>query len=575
MLLTRGMLLLLCCLMGYPSAMADPAENFIAVTESVPPSADTYGLDSLKFPHASFAGSDATTLTRLLDGISDNQPAGISRDLLISILTMPVYPDGASAIPVGWFDMRVSKLTRIAAYDEAYRLVSSLPNQFMTATLAERSTDLAFSIGDISKACDATKAWLTSHETDMSVLWTLKSIFCHLYADETAQAELMLGIFMEQYPTEHPLATSLFNGWGNAKAPALPAYNVQKAPLAPLLSAAIQHSKKTRAQERITPAFISDKEVSTLPPSLALTLAEREVFPVALRIALMERATLLGAGNATRLRTLFEQVKPEDILSEQQRRYATYIADILSTQSDANKVSTVNNALLAFKRSYAPSVARALLSKELLMFSETPDRYQLTPELALDVAAFHLERGNLEEARNIKHYLERYSAQSETTAIALASIHQALVLEGSLRSQPEPALPLPAFSEGQRPVVMWMLRRLVVVKQALGEDVPAATESLSLNAPLADSVSVDSTLMVALQEAEQQSRSAELVLRSVQLLGDGRLAYVSDSVLARMISALQKLGLRTQAHALARDAVLNPPVAALNTSGPITASTSP
>lgn len=571
----RGVLLLIVCLMLPHLALAEPAENFIAVTESAPPSADTYGLDSLKFPHASFAGSDAPTLTRLLDGISDNQPAGISRDLLISMLTMPIYPDGASAIPVGWFDMRLSKLTRIAAYDEAYRLVSTLPNQFMTAKLAERSTDLAFTIGDINKACDATKAWLSKHETEVGLLWTLKSIFCHLYDKDTAQAELMLGIFMEQYPTEHPLAAALFSGWGNAKAPALPPYNAQKAPLAPLLSAAIQHSKNAKARERITPAFITDKEVSTLPPSLALALAEREVFPLPLKIALMERATLLGAGNATRLRTLYEQVKPADVLFEQQRRHATYIADILSTQSDANKVSTVNNALLAFKRSYAPSIARALVSKELLAFSEALERYQITPELALDLAAFHLERGNPDEAKNIKRYLERYSAQSEATAIALACINQALALEGSLRSQPEANPPLPAFTEGQRPSVMWMLRRLVIVKQALGEEVPAATSSLSFNAPLADSISVDSPLMVALQEAENQSRSGELVLRSVQLLGDGRLAYVSDNVLARMITALQKLGLRAQAHALARDAVLNPPVAALNTSGPITASAVP
>lgn len=553
--------ILLLALMLPAAAFAQPVDA-ISVQDTASPNADTFGLDSTRFPHVSFAGSAPQTIAGLLSAIPSPLGTGVAKEMLVAILTMPVYPDSASAIPPGWFLLRLDKLIRLAAYEDALRLVSSLPENMLDDQLSRRYVDLALTSGDAETACKQASARLADAATPVDAYWSLRRAFCHRLAGENDQAELVLGIFAEQYPGQQALATSLLTGWGDEKS-LLPPFVPADGESIPLLIASLKHAKESKTAARLGASFITAEQATSLAPALAVALSEQTVFSTPLRIAFAEHAVNAGAGQPEALRNLYEMVKPEDALTAERRTLATLLADIKATQSADNKVSTVANALQAFKHSLNPFIARKLLAKELDTFSSALGSYPLTPELALDLAAYNFERGNVQTVREIKSYLERYATGNEAIGIALAAVNEALALDSLTHGEATPSPMLPEFKNGQRASLLWMLQRLVTVKQTLGTEIPAATATLSFTAPLAASASPDSALLVALQNAENQSLSGELVLRSVQLLNEGKLAYVSDAVLARLLGALRKSGQDAFAMALARDAILNPPVEAL------------
>lgn len=546
----------------------------IDISDTPQPAAATYGIDSMRFPHVEFRGSDPKIITQLLQGISSPLGTGMQKDILAALLMMPVYPDSVDAVPEHWFVIRQEKLLRIGAYEEALRLSASLPEALQSDATARRFVDAALTVGDVETACKQVDSRLKNPSTTIDGYWSLRQIFCQQYAKNDAQAELMLGIFHEQYPEQQALATALLEGWGNAKA-VLPPLTSADAESYPLLVAAMVKAKTSHAEERITAGFVMEKEVPGLPPAVAAALAARDVFPLSLRLVLASRAVAGGAADAAMLRALLEQVKPSDVLPEALRKQALLIADINATQSNDNKVSTVANALLAFKRFYTPYIARALVSKELDSFSRMLGSYPLTPELALDLTAYQLEREKVAEAVAVKNYLERYAAGNEALGIVLGNVREAIAVHKLLHGEAENWPEIGEFTTGQRPSLMWMLHRLVLVRQALKQDVPFATTSLSASAPLADTLSTDSAVMIALEQAENGKRGGEVILRILQLLADGKLAFVSDEVFARCIGALMKLQLDTYALTLAEAALLNPSVAPLSTGGPVTAKVQP
>lgn len=558
MRLLIGILLLA---LAFPAAGYARSADAVTVRNAAGPNADGFGLDSTRFPHVSFAGSEPRTLASLLEGMPP-LGSGLAKAMLVAMLTMPVYPDGISAVPPGWFLLRLDTLIRHAAYEDALRLVSGLPEALLDDPISRRYVDLALTFGDTDAACKIVAARLADNATIIDAYWSLRRAFCGRLAGEADQTDLVLGVFSEQYPKQHALAFSLLSGWGN-KTPFLPPLLPADAESAPLLVAALKHAEASETAARIGADFISADRADTAAPVLAVALSELSVFPVPLRIALLEHAVRAGAGRPEMLRSLYEQVKPGDALPPDRKAAALLIADINATQSGGNKVSTVANALQAFKRSFSPAVARVLLSKELDAFSAAPGDYPLTPELAVDLAAYNLDRGNAAAMREITDYLESHAVGNEAFGIALAVVREASALDGQMRGEAVPYPILPEFTDGESPPVLWTLQRLVTVKRSLGHELPAGTAALSSTAPLAASASPDSALLVALQNAENHALAGELILRSVQLLNGGRLAYASDAVLARLLVAIRKSGQEAFALALARDAVLNPPVESL------------
>lgn len=541
-------------------------QESIRVQDTPTPDASTFGMDSTRFPHVSYAGSTPQQVSTLLAGIPAPLGSGVEKDILTALMMMPVYPDSADAIPPGWFLVRVDKMIRLGAYADALRLVGSLPDGLRDEATTRRYVDLALTLGDLDTACTATTHYLDQSNKQVDGYWNLRQAFCHRVAGEDDKAELMLGIYSEQYPGQQPLAYSLLSNWGNSKE-FLPPYSSADGESVPLLVACLKHSKTSKATERLSAGFITEQEVPGMTPALASALAERGVFAYPLRLKLAALAVASGAADATVLRELLEQAKPSQALPLPLQTQAALLSDINSSQSAENKISAVVHALAAFKQDYTPYVARGIVSRELETFTRSPDSYPLTPELTLDMAAYYIERNNSSSARDVQRYLERRASQDEAFRIALASVRSALYYNRLLGGEETEAGTVPEFTTPQRAELMWALRRLVMVQQALGEDVPAASVSLAQTAPLADTLSPTASTMLALEEAEKNGRSGELLLLSLQLLGDGKLAFVSDEVFARCIRALQQAELTSYAAALAQAAILNPPFAALRSGG--------
>lgn len=562
--------LLVLAILVLASLAAQASAQEISVQDTPLPDASTYGIDSTRFPHVGFKGMTPQTLPPLLESIPSPLGPGLGRDILIALLTMPVYPDSVEALPPGWFTYRIDRMIRLGAYTDALRLVGGLPENLRDETSQRRYVDLALTIGDIDAACKRTQEHLSNPSTPVDNYWSLRQIFCHKVEKKDEQAELMLAVYREQFAGLQTVATSILSDWGSRQS-TLPPFTASDAESVPLIVAAIKHARSSKANDRLSAGFMTEKEIPSLTPAFAMALGERDVFPLSERISMLARAVASGAADPTVLREALEQARPTDGLPPEYRVQATLIADINATQSEQNKTSVVANALSSFKRSYTPYIARGMFTKELESFAQHADSTALTPELAMDMAAYFIERGNSSRAEDVLRMIEGRAAGDESFAIALAAVRSALYYNRQLGSEQQPqATMIPAFSTPQRPGVMWILRRLVMVQKAMGVEVPDETEILSRNAPLPDTASPSPVDMLALEQAESDARDGELVLRCVQLTGNGALAYVSDEVFARCIHAMQKTGQTTYAAAFAQAAIMNPPVAPLQVGGTMT-----
>lgn len=536
----------------------------ISVRDTPLPDASTFGIDSPRFPHVSFAGLPSQGLSALLDGVSPALGPGVGRDIMLALLTMPVYPDSTDALPADWFTYRIDRMIRLGAYADALRLTDALPENLRSENTERRRVDLALTLGDVDAACKRVEGHFADDNAAGSGYWSLRQIFCHKLAGKDEQAELMLAVYQEQFPGEQPVALSVLGQWGNARA-LLPDFSVADAESVPLLIAAIRHAPASHAAERLSAGFLPPQEVERLNPAFAFALAERGVFPLAQRVAMLARAVESGAADPSVLRELLEKSRPADAMPPDYRAQAALLADIGATQSAENKAATVANALNSFKRAYTPYVARGMVSAELESFAAAPQDYPLTPELMLDMAAYGVERNNAARVQQIVQDMERRSQSDEGFAVALAAVRSALYYNRQLGNEQSPAATVPELSAPQRAGVMWMLRRLVSVQEAAGVQIPPKTEALSRAAPLAQTASADPAQMLALEQAQHAGRGGEIVLRCVQLMGKGTLAYVSDEAFARCVGALQEAQQPTYAAALAQAAILNPPVAPLQT----------
>ncbi len=555
-------LLILCMLTG---AKPSFAQDEIRMLDTPAPDASTFGIDSPRFPHVSFAGSSAPAITALLQSIPIPLGPGVGQDMLIALMMMPVYPDSVAAFPADWFTYRVDRLIRQGAYADALRLVDRLPDSLHNETTTRRYVDLALTIGDVDAACAQTQASLKDNTTQVDSYWSLRQAFCQHFEKQPEAAELTLAIFSEQYPAQEALGYRLLAGWGNAQA-TLPPLTMADIASVPLLIASLEHAKSSRAGARLPSDFVPIKEMNGLTPALAVALAKREKLPLPVRLQLASQSAASGAADAAFLRGLLEKVTPGDAVEVQFRPMAALIADLNAAQSIENKLSATYHALATFKRYYTPYTARGILGKELEAFSQNPEGLPVTPELALELAAFHIERGNSSRVKEIRRFLERRASQDQAFAMVLATVNAALYHNRQLGGEQSEAVAVPEFTTAQRPEIMWALRRLVVIQQAMGDTLPIATASLSRTAPLADTASPNAADMLALEEAQQQGRSGEVVLRCIALTEEGRLAFVADDVLARCVSALMQTGQPTYAAALAQAALLNPPIAPLQAS---------
>ncbi len=544
-----------------------PQSTTIQVQNAAAPNADTYGIDSTRFPHVSYAGSSPATLDALLKSIPSDLGPGVARDMLIALMIMPVYPDSASAIPKDWFTRRVDKLIQMAAYEDAFRLLTSLPDEMRNNTQARRYVDLALSIGDTQAACEETANQLANSDTSVDAYWSLRRIFCHRIAEEHDQAEFVLGFFSEQYPNHYPLTIDILNNWGS-KNGALPPFSAKDGDATPLLIAALKkHDAASQASARLDANFIAPSMAQTLAPGLAVILSEMEVFDLPLRIALLEHAVMRGAGQPEALRVLYNQATKSPALRGDSRRRAALITDIQLIQNPANQVSTVSNALTQLKHEFSPYIARGLVGTELTALTESLPDGTLPAHLLLDMAAYHMERNDTRSLDKIRVFLRNHRDTSTSHAITLAAIDEAMALDRLLHGEGGANPVMPAFETAQDAHAFWILSRQVAVEESLGHMIPADSKTMALNAPLAQTLSPEHGALVALQGAEDKQLQGELILRAITLLNQGRLAYVSDTVIARLIAAMQKIALNSYSVTLAKAAILNPPVEPLRSGG--------
>lgn len=556
------LLMLVSAAIGPAQAEEASAQEAIQISDSPVPDASTFGIDSTRFPHVSYGGSTPQTIEAVLNAIPSSLGPGISQDILMALMSMPVYPDSASSVPKEWLLRRVDRMIRQGAYADALRLVGGVPDTLVTEPITRRYVDLALTLGDLKAGCARVQQALTSEQQEVDGYWSLRQAFCQRTEGKDSEAELTLAIYSEQFAGQQPLALALLQQWG-AKTPPLPPFSSSDAQSVPLLVAALEHSASSHAQQRLANGFIHEKEIPAMTPAFAAALAKRDVFPLPLRLSLAAHAIASGAADPALLRGLLETLQPGDAVLPAHRTQAALIADIGTTRSAENKVSAVTHALTAFKRNYTPYVARGMFAPELESFAKERNDIPLTPELVLDLAAYAIERGNTALADSIRHYAAGKAGYDPGFAITHTAIQSALYYNRQLASEQTEAADIPVLTIPQRPGVMWTLRRLVMIQKANGVEVPSETAALSQSAPLANTYSANPASMLALEDAQNQPRTGELVLRSLELLGDGKLAFVSDEVFARCISALQKTGLHTYAAALAQAAILNPPTEAL------------
>jgi hypothetical protein len=508
------------------------------------PGAGGFGVDM-------WQGSDRRIVTRLLgllpDTMSSRGMRALARRLLTSIASPPISQfDVAGDVEQSLLSLRIERLMALGEVAELNDLLAVVPVRRDDEHRARTRVDGLLLTHDTAGACRLVRNGIASYH--QVPYWQKAMVLCQMTAGDVDQ--MLLGLDLLRETGDDDLVFFALTGALFGATPEIP----EDATLSPLHLAMMQTIGAPLAPgqiERASPALLSAiAQMPNLDMEQRATAAERACAMGLLDGAMLARVydgfsftaqELAGAIGATetmagvRLHALLYQAARDQNLPASR-------AEILRVALELGEAEGLYQALAPV---YLPLLLEIPVTPELSWFAAGAGR-ALYAAGRFEQASAWLSLGRQEALIN---------PQASTAAASLWPYSRlaggaALTTDGTLAAWRDLRA---GMGDGGLPRGQTLLRAAF---QALGERDPLSWGQIAAEGQLANRIAPNAALLYALDEASESRRIGETVLLALIVLGTEGPGESHAYALSAALTALTRVGLETEARALAIEAAL-------------------
>jgi len=548
-----------------PAASATGGSNAIEVNpleEIAPDSIGTLDPAAGGFGITMWQGSDRRVVTRLVgllpDTISSRGMRALARRLLTSIASPPISQfEVADEVERSLLGLRIERLMALGEVAELNDLLAVVPSRNDDETRARTRVDGLLLVHDTAEACRLVRNGIASYQ--QVTYWQKAMVLCQMIAGDVDQMMLGLDLLRESGgddgdPVFFSLASALFG-----TAPEIP----EDAALTPLHLAMVQ-----TIGIALTPG-----QVARATPALLLAIAQMPNLDIEQRAAAAERASAMGLLDGAALARAYDgfSFTPEELAgaigATETMSGVRLNALLYQAARDQNLPASRAEILrVALDLGTAEGLYPALVPVYLPLLLEIP----VTPELSWFAAGAGralYAAGRYEQA-SAWLMLGRQEAlidpQAGTAAASLWPYSRlaggaALSTGGTLATWRDLRAGLAGGAGGAGGDDAGLYRSQTLLRavfQALGERDPLSWGQIAAAGEAAYRIAPNAALLYALDEASESRRIGETVLLSLIVLGAEGPGESHGFALSAALTALVRIGLETEARALAIEAAL-------------------
>lgn len=523
----------------------------ISVTELAaidPAGAGLVSASSGGFSSNLWAGSARTAVTSRLAQLpsAPNSPAmqQLTRRLLLTAATPPIGaapPEEPSLLA-----LRLSKLIANGLINDAATLAAQSPrdDSFARQAFAEALLLQA-------READACGDGTALREQANDPYWLKLRALCHILQNDNQAALLTLDIMRERAVNDDvffALAEALTEGRA-VQVAALPAPSGI-------------HLAMLRRANKPPPAAVAGW-------APAATLLSQQAPNADLRLAAAERAAVAGILSAKELRDLYESetFTPDqlDDPEEAAKKLPTARANALFFQAMVKRTLPAGRATM-----FVAALQRADAQNRFALFAKlaAPIALQLKPSAETAWAAPHIARILLSNGndKTAEGWLMAMTSPSDGPTVNALQIHLALVtpsvenlarMQGAMTWLGQNALK----PGGAKDWLMDRATRETPLVNALGYIVPPDAQ-WAVSATTAGIVpsGAAAEALAAIDRSAEENKLGETILNALIALGAGGPTRAQGQTVTRVVKALNAVGLRDEARAIAIEAVLGAPI---------------
>ncbi len=543
-----------------PAAISAGSSSAIEVNpleEIAPDSIGTLDPDAGGFGVEMWQGSDRRIVTRLLgllpDTMSSRGMRALARRLLTSIASPPISQfEIADEVEQSLLGLRIERLMALGEVAELNDLLAVVPSRGDDENRARTRVEGLLLARDTAEACRLVRNGIASYH--QVPYWRKAMVLCQMIAGDVDQMMLGLDLLRESGgddddPMFFSLASALFGA-----APEIP----EDATLTPLHLAMVQ----------TIGTALPPGQVARATPALLVAIARMPNLDVEQRAAAVERACAMGLLDGAALARAYDgfSFTPEELAgaigATETMAGVRLHALLYQAARDQNLPASRAEILrVALELGVAEGLYQALAPVYVPLLLEVP----VTPTLswfAADAGRALYAVGRYEQA-SAWLMLGRQEAlinpQAGTAAASLWPYSRlaggaALTTDGTLAAWR--ALRAGMGAGGGDVGLHRGQTLLRAAFQALGEWDPLSWGQIAAEGEVANRIAPNAALLYALDEASESRRIGETVLLALIVLGAEGPGESHAYALSAALTALTRVGLETEARALAIEAAL-------------------
>ena len=502
-------------------------------------------------------GSDRRIVTRLLgllpDTMSSRGMRALARRLLTSIASPPISQfEIADEVEQSLLGLRIERLMALGEVAELNDLLAVVPSRRDDEPRARTRVEGLLLAHDTTEACRLVRNGIASYH--QVPYWQKAMVLCQMIAGDVDQMMLGLDLLRERGgddPVFFALTGALFG-----VEPVIP----EDATLTPLHLAMVQ----------TIGTALPPGQIARATPALLLAIARMPNLDVEQRAAAVERACAMGLLDGATLARAYDgfSFTPEELagaISATETMAGVRLHALLYQAAREQNLPASRAEILrvALELGTAEGLYQALVPVYLPLLLEVP----VTPTLswfAADAGRALYAVGRYEQA-SAWLMLGRQEAlinpQAGTAAASLWPYSRlaggtAVTTDGTLAAWRALRAGMGAGGAGGDVGLHRSQTLLRAAFQALGERDPLSWGQIAAEGEVANRIAPNAALLYALDDASESRRIGETVLLALIVLGAEGPGESHAYALSAALTALTRVGLETEARALAIEAAL-------------------
>lgn len=542
-----------------PAAISVGSSSAIEVNplaEIAPDSIGTLDPGAGGFGIEMWQGSDRRIVTRLLgllpDTMSSRGMRALARRLLTSIASPPISQfEIVDEVEQSLLGLRIDRLMALGEVAELNDLLAVVPSRRDDEHRARTRVEGLLLTHDTVEACRLVRNGIASYHQEP--YWQKAMVLCQMIAGDVDQMMLGLDLLRERGGGDDPLFFALTGALFGAE-PVIP----EDATLTPLHLAMLQ----------TIGTALPPGQVARATPALLLAIAQMPNLDIEQRAAAAERACAMGLLDGAALGRVYDgfSFTPQELagaIGATETMAGVRLHALLYQAARGQNLPASRAEILrvALELGEAEGLYQALVPVYLPLLLEVP----VTPTLswfAADAGRALYAAGRYEQA-SAWLMLGRQEAlinpQAGTAAASLWPYSRlaggaALTTDGTLAAWR--ALRAGMGAGGDDAGLHRGQTLLRAAFQALGERDPMSWGQIAAEGDTASRIAPNAALLYALDEASESRRIGETVLLSLIVLGAEGPGESHAYALSAALTALGRVGLETEARALAIEAAL-------------------